>query len=66
MMIFEPLNTNRIGPLGVSGKKFLCKDTPQHGRTEIRAQPEKPEDRDTVGNEFGWIQGGVERDVGKV
>lgn len=63
MMMFEPLKMSRIWPLGVNGKKFLCKDLPHIGTTETKAQHEKPEDRETVGNQFGWIQGRVERDL---
>lgn len=64
-MIFEPLRTNRIGPLGLVGRNF-CADMPHSRPTKIRAQHEKPEDRETVENEFGWFQGRVERDLHKV
>lgn len=31
MMILEPLKVGRTWPLGVSGKKLLCKDIPHIG-----------------------------------
>lgn len=63
MMMIEPLKVSRIWPLGINGKKFLCKDMPYIGPAETKAQHENPEDRETVGSQFGQIQGRVERDL---
>lgn len=53
MMMIEPLKVSRIWPLGINGKKFLCKDMPHVGPAETKAQHENPEDRETVGSQFG-------------
>lgn len=38
---------------------------PHFGPTETKGQHEKPEDRETAGNQFGWIQDRVERGLEK-